>query len=910
MLGNVHTIFAPHRRAAPASEPPVPPATHSIHLRRLWWAAIMLLSLAASAVGWTIWQLRTGAVQAAVSETGNIATVLAGQLSRSLQAIDAVLLEVKRSTKGQEFDSRAGIRAALETRAFHDSLMGYLAHLPQAFNIAVADKDGQVVVSTAGWPTPDINIADRDYFQDARARTDGQLSTSIPIRNRVDRNRTIVFARRLESATGIFDGIIYASVNTKYLEDIYVSIQSVHSLIFTFLKPDGTILFRHPDVKDSAGRQLSDQIDWLNALSRNGETFRVLAQTDGNIRFVSVRRLPEYPLIVDISVTERTALAGWRQQSAIIGMGSSTLLLCSIYLLIAMTRQVRYLSRSEASLERKSEQLDTALNNMSHGLTMFDGQKRLIVCNEQFAAIYGLSPEQTKAGTSLHTILEARVAAASAPENVPNFVASRLEQVSQHNSTYTINELCDGRFVSVTHHPMQDGGWVAIHQDITAQKRVEMELEHLARYDALTGLVNRTLFMEKANEALAHTQLVGEEFSVLMLDLDRFKAVNDSLGHPAGDALLKEVATRLRRTARDVDSVARFGGDEFAVLQAPTQNQKNEVINLADRILRAITEPYDLDGRKIILETSIGIALGSRDGSDAESLIKNADLALYKAKSKGRNQYRFFEASMEAEARAHLELEDDMRRAITRNEFELHYQTIVDLGSLECCAAEALARWRHPKRGLIPPEQFIPLAEESGLIIPLGDWILRQACAAAVQWPSHLKVAVNLSPAQFKQIDLLGILASTLNDTGLPPHRLELEITETVLLENNEVNLAVLHKIKDLGISIVLDDFGIGYSSMRYLQMFPFDRIKIDRSFIQNIAHHAAGAAIVSAIAGLGRSLDMATTAEGVETVEQLAFSRTAGCQLAQGYLFSRPVPASDLTFDPPVMLRHGTKAA
>jgi predicted signal transduction protein with EAL and GGDEF domain len=334
------------------------------------------------------------------------------------------------------------------------------------------------------------------------------------------------------------------------------------------------------------------------------------------------------------------------------------------------------------------------------------------------------------------------------------------------------------------------------------------------------------------------------------------------------------------------------------------------VILLADSILAAVTEPYDLDGRKVTIGTSIGITWAPNDGSDADSLLKNADLALYKAKSEGGNRYCFFEASMEAEARERRELEDDMRKAITRNEFELHYQTIIDVRTEEYVGAEALVRWRHPERGLIPPDQFISLAEESGLIVPLGNWILRKACSEAVNWPAHLKIAVNLSPAQFKQSELLEIMRSTLSDTGLEPHRLEIEITETVLIEKNAENLAILHDLKGLGLSIVLDDFGIGYSSMRYLQMFPFDKIKIDRSFIQSMTTHADSAAIVCAIAGLGQNLDIETTAEGVETEEQFRFLRTAGCQLAQGYLFSRPVPAAKLTFERPESARIGARAA
>jgi diguanylate cyclase (GGDEF)-like protein len=910
MFGNFRRLFARRDGAATVAGTAARAVSQTIPLRRLWWAAILLLGLSASAVVWTIWQLRADAISAAISETGNIASVLAVQLSRSLKSIDTVLLEIKQSTERQGINSRADFQAAIDHPEFQESLAEDLARLPQVFSIAIADREGQIVISTAGWMATRFNVAGRDFFWKARDRQDGQLTTSIPAISRLNDKQTIVFARRLEDSKGNFVGIVFAGVNTKYFEDVYGAVQSVHSLLFTLLDPDGTILFRYPDGANAAGKELSNKASWLDAVSKGGTGFRVFGQADGNIRYVSIRKVLEYPLIVDISVTEAKALAIWGQRAAAIGLGSAIFLLFSIYLLRAMTRQVRLLSNSEASLAQKSQQLDAALNNMSQGVAMFDGQQRLIISNTQLAKIYRLTPEQTNPGTSFRAILEARAAVGSVPMDVPHFVTDSLDQVSRVGLSQSLYELRDGRTIAVSLQAMDGGGWVSIHQDITAQKRTEAELERLARHDTLTGLAQRSLFTEKANAAVARMRRHGETFSVLMLDLDRFKTVNDSLGHPAGDVMLREIARRLLNTVREVDCVARFGGDEFAVLQAPCKDQKTSAIALSDRILAAITEPYDFNGRKLVLETSIGIALAPQDGDDVDSLVKHADLALYRAKTEGRNRYCFFNASMEVEARNRRDLEDDMRRALSHGEFELHYQTIVDLESRQCCGAEALVRWRDPERGLVLPSRFIPVAEDSGLIVPLSEWILRQACADANKWPPRFKVAVNLSPAQFKHGDLLGVLKSALNDTGLPPERLELEITETVLLENNAENLAILRDIKNLGVAIVLDDFGIGYSSMTYLRMFPFDRIKIDQTFIQNMTHHAADAAIVCSIAGLGRNLGIATVAEGVETKEQLIALRAAGCQLAQGYLFSRPVPASELAFDRPIALRQDPRAA
>jgi PAS domain-containing protein len=415
----------PSRRGsvAPAVEQAARTTRLWIPLRRLWWAAFVLLGVSASAVGWTIWELRSDAFRAAIAESGNIAAVLASQLSRSIYGIDSVLIETKRATKDLDIDTSSGFRDAFNRRSMRDALIDKLGRLPQAFNIAIADRNGQLTVSTAAWPTPSINIADRDYFRDARDRVDAQISTSLPIHNRIDRKQTIVFARRLETATGEFAGIIYCSVNTEYFENIYGSIQSVHSHQFRLRKWDGMVLASHPYSPSRASRTDSAGPEWHAAVANSGGGYSTASQSDGSTNFVSVRTVPDYPLVVDIMVTDRAALDGWRQRAATIGIGSAVLLLCSIYLLLSVTRQVRRLSSSESSLTQKSRQLDAALNNMSQGLSMFDGQGRLIICNRQYREIYKLAPEQTKPGTSIHEIIGARVAGGQVPADSKEFTA-------------------------------------------------------------------------------------------------------------------------------------------------------------------------------------------------------------------------------------------------------------------------------------------------------------------------------------------------------------------------------------------------------------------------------------------------------------------------------------------------------
>ena len=422
----------------------------------------------------------------------------------------------------------------------------------------------------------------------------------------------------------------------------------------------------------------------------------------------------------------------------------------------------------------------------------------------------------------------------------------------------------------------------------------------LARIDTLTGLPNRAVFLEQLEAAVeVGGRRRGDTFSVLMLDLDRFKSVNDSLGHAAGDTLLREVASRLRSALRSTDLLARLGGDEFAIIQAGCDDQRQGSIDLAARICKSIAEPFPLPGRQVEVGASIGIAMVPQHGSDREQLLKKADLALYRSKSAGRNCFTVYDDAMSAEFEARNTLEGDLRDAIARCQFEVHYQPFFDVQTGGRQGFEALVRWRHPVRGLVPPDQFIPLAEETGLIVPLGEWVLRRACDDATCWPDGVKVAVNLSPVQFKQADLFDVIQSALKNSGLPPQRLEIEITESVLLESAAENQAFMEKLKGIGISLALDDFGTGYSSLSCLTAFPFDKIKIDKSFISNLTRLHKSSAIISSVVTLASGLDICVTAEGVETAEQFERLKTLGVNFAQGYLLGRPMPMSELESQP-----------
>ncbi len=696
--------------------------------------------------------------------------------------------------------------------------------------------------------------------------------------------------------------------------------------------------------------------------------------------------------------------------------------------------KVRALAEAELNRQRdfaeQNMRFTAAVENMTHGLCMFDHEKRLVVCNAPFAKMYKLPPQLLKPGTRFSDIISYRFRhgmlkggkAASALQKQ----LTVLSALSPEQSSRRVDEHEDGKLIRVTRQPLPDGGWVATHDDITEQRRAEQELNdtkqfldsiienipvavvvkdvhtrrfvlvnrafqamhgmeqkdllgktafdfyskktaefvhntdgeflrdnsaakyneyevdsrlnglriyatsrivirdsrcepkyllvviedvterrkseqriaYMAHHDALTGLANRTAVAQRIEEAAARQRRCGDPFTVLLLDLDRFKHVNDTLGHSAGDTLLREAAARLKALLRETDGLARLGGDEFAVIQGGEIHQREAASTLADRIIEVIAKPFKLDGNEVNIGTSIGIALAPEHGTNPDNLLKMADMALYSAKSGGRNGYRFFDPDMGAAATARHALESELRRAIQQNELELHYQPIIDAKTLRISGAEALIRWRHPTKGIITPDKFIPLAEDTGMIAQIGEWVLHTACADAARWPATVKIAVNLSPVQFRKTNLSDIVLHALARAGLPPERLEVEITETALIDSAAECLPALHKLKQAGIAIALDDFGTGYSSLSQLTMFPFDKIKIDRSFTQNLTRRSECAAIISAALTLAQNLDIATTAEGVETNEQYQLLRLAGVTSLQGYFFKRPCPVSEIDFE------------
>jgi diguanylate cyclase (GGDEF)-like protein/PAS domain S-box-containing protein len=826
-----------------------------------------------------------GSLVAAEQSARSFAEVLAEHTARTFEAVDRTLGQVELIRR----DADAGRYATAE--AVHQALRRLQQASPVLIAIGWTNAAGEVVAHTYEGAPPRPNIAHLPHFTAQRDNAAGGLFVAPPFRSLATGNWITAASRRLNNPDGSFAGILSAALDPSYFASTYRAIRLDNGGAAVLIRRDGAVLAREPMVEGLIGRSFANGPLLTRFLPHSAAgSFTGISVVDGIDRIVGYKAVPGLPLVVVVSYDRAAVLAPFYQHLA--AFAPMAALLAVIIVLGTLL-----LAKLNHRLAAKSNLLELTLENMSQGLCMFDRNQRLVVCNRHYAQMYGLSPEETAPGTTLRSILEARVAAGQSPADAQEYIDGRLAEVARPEPYYAVNHLRDGRVIAVMHQPKSGGGWVAIHQDITAQKRVEAEVAHMARHDSLTDLANRTLFMEKIDEALARQRRGGDRFSVFMIDVDRFKAVNDSLGHPVGDALLKAVAQRLRAAIRDIDTVARFGGDEFAILQPLAADHRDGAAALATRILAAINEPYDLDGYKAAIGASIGIALAPDDGGSANELLKNADLALYRVKSAGRNGFRFFDPKMESEARSRHALENDLRAAVARGEFELHYQTIVAFATRRVCGVEALVRWRHPQLGIIAPDRFIPIAEETGLIVQLGEWIIRRACAEAANWPAHIKLAINLSPLQFGRSNLAEVVSAALAASGLAPERLELEITESVLLQQNEDNLATLHRLKRLGVSIVLDDFGTGYSSLTYLHMFPFDKIKIDKSFVHKLSTSAECAAIVCAVIGLGGSLGIETVAEGVETQDQFALLRVAGCSRAQGYLFSRPVPAAELVF-------------
>ncbi|HVY51262.1 MAG TPA: EAL domain-containing protein [Devosia sp.] len=553
------------------------------------------------------------------------------------------------------------------------------------------------------------------------------------------------------------------------------------------------------------------------------------------------------------------------------------------------------LSGIRRELAMQTQRMEAAVDVTANAISIYDRDSRLVYCNRPFLELYRLPRRYGRRGTTFEEILRGRIAGGSYVGDDPDlYLRERLEFVARSVSDTAILTLNSGRIVSVTHQPLRDGGWVSVHKDITEFTRMQEELAHRAYHDALTELPNRHMLQMRLAECVRESDGLGS-FALLLIDLDGFKTINDTLGHSAGDAVLKEVARRLEAAAGSQGMAARMGGDEFAVVM-DVGSLARDAHMLAVAISDAGRAPFFSDGQKLSIAFSIGVAVAPGDGSTPDDLLKNADLALYAAKAERRGSYRFFEPAMDKALRDRRKLERDLALALERGEFEVYYQPILNLRRQAFSGFEALLRWRHSEEGLIPPSRFIPVAEETGLIVPIGEWVLREAIAQAATWPRELRVAINVSSVQFQRGNVVATIMNALGAGGISPERVEIEITESVFFENSTANLDALRQLHALGLKIALDDFGTGFSALSYLLKYPFDKIKIDGGFVRAIEDNAAGAqTIVRAIAEIGHGMGIITTAEGIETAAQLRNVHAAGYTEAQGYLIAAPMPADQV---------------
>jgi diguanylate cyclase (GGDEF)-like protein len=582
-------------------------------------------------------------------------------------------------------------------------------------------------------------------------------------------------------------------------------------------------------------------------------------------------------------------------------MSLGVVVLLFIYGMMDITLSIRdviiqalTMTRKEAALaarfEEQANRFDIALNNMSHGLCMLDPQDRLQVWNERFLELLHLHGAPVRVGMRISQLVRHSIRAGNHKSKSVKQVINDLARGLREDKFDQFYTSVDGdRTIAVSRRMMAGGGSVVILEDVTERKRAQERITHLAKFDELTGLANRTQFRERITAMLAGVHDHEHHITVHLIDLDRFKAINDTLGHPIGDKLLKEVAFRLSTVIHPHDMITRFGGDEFVVLQTIT-DRRQDADWLAQRLARTLNEPFEIDGHRIDIGASIGIAMAPTDGIDADELLKKADMALYAAKNSGGGGHRFFAMDMEEAVQERRALELDLRDALGTDQFRLNYQPLVDLRTGRVTTCEALMRWKHPVRGEVPPAVFIPIAEETGMIVALGEWALNRACVEAATWPHGVKVAVNLSPVQFRDRGLALQVVTALAKSGLPAQRLELEVTERLLLEDNDGTLATMQQLNNLGVALSLDDFGTGYSSLNYLRKFPFHKIKIDQSFVADLGDESDVRAIIGAVASLGAGLNMTVVAEGIETEEQMKLVTTQGCHEGQGYLFGRPM--------------------
>jgi diguanylate cyclase (GGDEF)-like protein/PAS domain S-box-containing protein len=956
-------------------------------------------------------------------ELENTVLLLTRHFDQQFEDSDTVAADLIAQMNLSDITSPEIFRERMSNPEAHRMLAGKISAVSYLGDIAIYDAAGDLIAWSRAQPLPKINVSSRAYFQTFKSKPQSEPVLLETVRSYIIGRWTTVVARRLTNTNGEFLGVMVRRIDPASYQRYFASVTLGRGGAISLFDREGTVLARYPHVEDMVGRNYSKAILLRKVIAEGGQhTLRIQSPIDGQERLGSAGQLTHFPIIIVATNTMDAALADWREQTRfmIIAATMTASVIALIFYLI-IRRIGRQNREAQQRIEAERLQLDTALNNMTQGLVLYDAGAHMVTCNRRYLDMFGMSADVVKPGTRFQDVMQHRKDTGTFDGDVQEFCAAVMQGVVEGRISKKVLESGDGRAFQIINTPLAQGGWIATIEDITERRNLEQErdrnytflreiidhipsqitvkdartrqyllinrvaeeqfgrsrqtvvgktafdifpkgaaeivtadddttlqsanglfkdehpwqtqalglryitshriglrdqsgepryiihviedvterrradetIEHMAHYDALTDLPNRSLFRAQIERELKKVA-AGQQFALLYIDIDEFKGINDSLGHHVGDELLKAVAGRIRGCLRSGDLIARLGGDEFAVIQTGIESSA-DVLAFVTRIHEAVRRPYHCLGHQLSTDASIGIALAPQDGSDLDQLIKNADLAMYGAKAEGRRTYRFFVPAMDASAKARLTMEQDLRQAMIDGGFEIHYQPLVNLRTNQVAGCEALLRWRHPERGMISPAEFIPVAEDTGLIMELGDWVLRTACTEAATWPAQVRLAVNVSPVQLKCDTLALKIAGALAASGLDPRRLELEITEAVLIRDDEAALSILHQLRSIGVRIALDDFGTGYSSLSYLKRFPFDKIKIDRCFVADIAEASGAPVIVQAVVNIASASNMTTVAEGVETEAQREMLRTLGCTEMQGYLFSAPKAAADV---------------